>query len=50
MGEGAFQALVAQAQQPQAACAADAPTIAVHGVRAVGFSFQFRRPRSGSAM
>src|SRR5215204_1342391 len=31
MGEGAFQALSAQAQQPQSACATDAPTIAVHG-------------------
>ncbi|HJU42828.1 MAG TPA: hypothetical protein VJ691_08430, partial [Vicinamibacterales bacterium] len=32
MGKGAFQALAAQAQQPQSAWAADASTIAVHGV------------------
>jgi hypothetical protein len=32
MGEGAFQVLAVQAQQPQSAWAADAPTIAVHGV------------------
>jgi hypothetical protein len=30
MREGSFQALTAKSQQTQAACAANAPTIAVH--------------------
>jgi hypothetical protein len=50
MGKGSFQTLASQPQQAQASRTADAPTIAVTASRAVGFFFQFRRPRSGSAM
>jgi hypothetical protein len=50
MGKRPFQSLTPESQQAQAPRAADAPTIAAHGVAGLRILFQFRRPRSGSEM
>ncbi len=48
--ERTFPTLAAEPQQTQAACAANAPTIAVHRVAGVRMLLPVASPRSGSEM